>query len=525
MAQNNCPVIQTEHAGVFSLKGIPLQTTAPKILVNMNRFFERYVLQPTLLEGSAPFITSKVSSIHDKTIRGVLANWRKGMAMSTPGQHHRAQPFRVQCKIDSFRADQIKRIIMTMYAQNIPPLAADIYKTFMDQVKAEEEHQRTTSGEDVIPFKCSEKTFRLILHRLGFKFGRINTRDVLLMRLDIVNWRGKNISEMRKNRQSEQPMKVIWLDETWIDPNGRTGKAWVPKNPKNYRERSQYSYQKHKVSRDPRIIVLNAGGEDGYIEGAMQVYKVSKRDVTGDYHDNVNADVFIKWFENLLDILDRTGHKYIIVTDNAPYHGRAEVPKCTARKAELYNWLKANLGDKETLKPEKAYKRPELWSMVKAKKKSSEFYVIDRMAAARGHRVLRLPPYNCDLSPIEFCWKDLKHEVRKLNVRQTLDDVIQLAKTVMSTYHKAKWQKHIAHVIRLEDEYWRADGFYDEFCETNRERLIISINDDDDDFVSYGNADYETVPISPSVVTSVVHDELPGYTIGDEHDPGSIFDD
>lgn len=62
------------------------------------------------------------------------------------------------------------------------------------------------------------------------------------------------------------------------------------------------------------MIVLNAGGEDGFVEGAMEVFPVHKRDAQGDYHDNINSEAYTKWFRKLLDMLRPTGHKYIIVS-------------------------------------------------------------------------------------------------------------------------------------------------------------------------------------------------------------------
>lgn len=236
--------------------------------------------------GSSLQLTSAVTTASPGVISKVLSSARSG-TIATPGKY-RNRKSQIMCQIDSFKADQIKRIIQKSYADNKPPLASDIHKTFMDQVKTEEELLRTT-GKAVVPFTCHEKTFRKILHTLGFKYGRINTRDVLLMRPQIVTWRGKYLSEMRKNRNSPEPMEIVWLDgrehfrhsytdthihlvitdsmilkptETWIDTNARTGKAWIMKNPKDYRERSLYSFQKNKVARGPRIIVLNAGKSD-----------------------------------------------------------------------------------------------------------------------------------------------------------------------------------------------------------------------------------------------------------------------
>ena len=38
-------------------------------------------------------------------------------------------------------------------------------------------------------------------------------------------------------------------------------------------------------------------------------------------------------------------------------------------------------------------------------------YVVDELALKRGITVLRLPPYHCELNPIELVWAQVKGEV------------------------------------------------------------------------------------------------------------------
>ena len=38
-------------------------------------------------------------------------------------------------------------------------------------------------------------------------------------------------------------------------------------------------------------------------------------------------------------------------------------------------------------------------------------YKVDEFLKKKGHEVLRLPPYHCDLNPIEFIWGILKNRV------------------------------------------------------------------------------------------------------------------
>ena len=64
------------------------------------------------------------------------------------------------------------------------------------------------------------------------------------------------------------------------------------------------------------LIILHAGGEDGWIEGADLVLQSKKG--TGDYHDEMNAERFEEWFRDQ-PILNLK-HNSLIVTDNTSYH-------------------------------------------------------------------------------------------------------------------------------------------------------------------------------------------------------------
>ncbi|CAH4034426.1 unnamed protein product [Pieris brassicae] len=53
-------------------------------------------------------------------------------------------------------------------------------------------------------------------------------------------------------------------------------------------------------------------------------------------------------------------------------------------------------------------------------------YVIDEMAKAAGVEVLRLPPYHCELNPIELVWADVKGYVARNNTTFKMVDVKKL---------------------------------------------------------------------------------------------------
>ena len=79
------------------------------------------------------------------------------------------------------------------------------------------------------------------------------------------------------------------------------------------------------------------------------------------------------------------------------------------------------------------------------------------MASARGHSVLRTPPYHPELQPIEICWAVVKNHVANHNdcsmasVRRFLEEGFKkvTTRTLKGIFKEVKKQ---------EDTYWREDS-------------------------------------------------------------------
>ena len=88
-------------------------------------------------------------------------------------------------------------------------------------------------------------------------------------------------------------------------------------------------------------------------------------------------------------------------------------------------------------------------------------YELDRLAQARGHRILRTPQYHPELQPIEACWAVVKH-----HGAATCDDTAKgLRAHVAEGFNKvtpATCQSAVADVRTEEDRYWREDMEDDE---------------------------------------------------------------
>lgn len=114
-----------------------------------------------------------------------------------------------------------------------------------------------------------------------------------------------------------------------------------------------------------------------------------------------------KWLvEQLLPNIEKNS---LIILDNASYHSKIEnkIPTTSTRKSDVIEWLLYN-----NITHDPTVTKTELLQLAK-QHKEKEIYVIDEIARAHGHEILRLPPYYCQLNPIELIWAQIKTEVRK----------------------------------------------------------------------------------------------------------------
>lgn len=54
----------------------------------------------------------------------------------------------------------------------------------------------------------------------------------------------------------------------------------------------------------------------------------------------------------------------------------------------------------------------ELFELIKAAAPPQNLFRIDQMLRLADHTVLRLPPYMCELNPIELIWSQIKGYIR-----------------------------------------------------------------------------------------------------------------
>ncbi len=211
-----------------------------------------------------------------------------------------------------------------------------------------------------------------------------------------MEWRHRYLRAIRKHRRDQR--NIIYTDETWVNSGHVRQKVWQDSTVQSTRQAFLEGLStgvKNPNGKGKRLIVVHAGSKDGFVPGAELIFQANKAD--GDYHGEMTARTYEQWFQRQL--LPNIPPNSIIVMDNAPYHSAQEelCPRRGWKKADIQAWL-----TKKNVNWSKDMIISELLELVEPLRQRYSEKRIDKLAKNAGHEILRLPPYHCELNPIEL---------------------------------------------------------------------------------------------------------------------------
>lgn len=251
-------------------------------------------------------------------------------------------------------------------------------------------------------FNGSREHLRKILHSLGFSYKKCKTdRSALMEKPSIAAKREQYLKIIMENRNlpPELQKEIIYLDERYIHSSYKLKKCWQSVDIKGV---------KQNIAKGKRYIIVHAGSEKGFVPNALLIFSGTNKNE--DYHSEMNKTNFTKWVTEKL--IPNVTEPSIIVMDNAPYHSVVvnKTPTSATKVAEIKLWLVQN-----NVQFSHSLRKPELLMLVK-RHKPDPIYEIDQILGDHGHTVVRLPPYHCDLNPIELIWGIAKHKIASVNI-------------------------------------------------------------------------------------------------------------
>ena len=409
---------------MISIRGKPLTPEFKKNVVSVKQYFDRNKFKPS--EPSTKR-TADALGIGQATVKRVMAGYNRDPSLLNEPAKMRGRPAHA---VSASHQESVRAFIRSANKNGEYITLASIRDFLKDE-----------SGDESFHVATLART----LNRWGFEFGQ-GTRSQHLKEKDhVIAARQRYIRKKRDNRAPGVDANTIrpevYLDESYVNKNHSNDFIWY--------SGEDGPWVQKPTGKGERLIIINAITSSGWVPGAKLIFKSTRR--TGDYHGQMNWDLFKKWFTEML--LPNIPGNSLIVMDNAPYHNilsehSSPTPSCSKKK--IRDWLEQN----------KIYCRddclkPELVEILK-KTAPEPVYAIDEIAKSYGHEVIRTPPYHPELQPIETCWGIVKNHIAR-NCDFTMKNLIKQLDKGFEKVTAKTCSNIIAKVRKVEDEFWADD--------------------------------------------------------------------
>lgn len=451
-----------------------LSSREKDIVSNVSDFFERERDQNQRRHVSNVVKrTAEACDVSERTVKRCRRRSREGIYRdggASDAEVERPAQGRPKIEVDDFLKTQIRQVVHSYYRDKVYPSVHMVYV-------------RCRASIADFP-DMSETTLWRVMKTMKFRYRKRKgeARKIVCERADIVAWRHRFLRRLRQVRAAGRPL--VFLDETWVNAHHTVSKAWYDDSGEPVAVAAgPTGPPEAPTGKGKRLIVLHAGGDAGWVPTCEDVF-VGKKN-TNDYHDEMNGEHFEDWWTTKL--LPNLQPATVIVMDNAPYHtvmtDETRSPSTKAKKAELQEWLTAH-----QVPYEDNMIKAELWQLIRMHK-PRPVYRVDELATAQGFEVLRLPPYHCDLNPIELIWARVKNRVAKYNTTFKLADVKRLTEDSLRVLNAHDWQEVIRHTQAVADRYWQVDALQDE----EAAELVIVLGEDSSEDSSADDEEDEEV--------------------------------
>lgn len=380
--------------------------------------------------------------------------------LKSPGKHRKYDEKR-KMNVDDFDRAVIKRIIENFYLvqKTVPTI-----KKLLPVLRSD------------IGFQWSATSLRRLLLAMGFRFRQCaNKRVALIEKTEIVFWRVRYLRSIRKFREEGRP--IFFLDETWADSNLTHRRCWQNEDVRGVLTSTSGSH---------RFIITHIGSKDGFLPECSLVFKAGQ--TSGDYHGQMNAENFERWMETT--VVPKLPANSIIVMDNAPYHSKIldKPPSKNALKKDMMEWLQ-----RKGIACDMSLRKVELHDLIKTHSPPQKQYRVDQKLRLSGHTVLRLPPYMCELNPIELVWAQIKKYVRDRNTTGDMSQahLKELIDEAINSITPEFWKRCVEKIISIEEEYWERDAALDVTVDELIIRVSDSSSEESDNYEESDESDFD----------------------------------
>ncbi|CAI6371585.1 unnamed protein product [Macrosiphum euphorbiae] len=432
-------------------RGKPVSSQSRLMIVNCYK--TQLKKNPNLTVREARICISKELGIGQRTVSAVISEYNSRKTVTSPSKSRNKKS--LKDKLDDIQLNTVRRHIHSFWFNKTIPTLDKILQVVKD--------------DDSLP-DISRMNLHRLLKFMDFVYTKRSRNSALIEKDEIVLWRRRYLLNILKYR--EEGRTIYYLDETWVNAGDCTSKTWVDKTIKSPRDaflQGLTTGSQNPSGKGKRLIVLHIGSKDGFVPGGLLCFESKK---TTDYHEEMNGETFYNWMTNILPLLKENS---VIVMDNAPYHSmkKEKIPCTNTKKQDIIKWLeeKGQVIDRPMV-------IPELLEMVNKIKPQFDKYVIDELVKTHNRKILRLPPYHCELNPIELAWASVKGHVKSNNTTYKLCDVkTLLMEGIERENEKNMWPNFIKHTNEQEEKFAKIDFIVDNMLTAETERVTMTVGD------------------------------------------------
>jgi len=362
-----------------SIQGKPLTLEVKRVVVSVKQYFDSIKISP---KKASTKRTADAIGIGEATVKRIMASYNRDPKSLENSIKMRGRPSHL---VGESNQELVRHYIRTAN-KNGEYITLNNIKIFLKENTFDEAFHIATLSRT--------------LNRWGYEFGKGTRSQHLKEKNHVIVARQKYLRAMKENRNKDGSIirNEIYLDESYVNKNHSNDFIWY------FGEDGPW-VQKPTGNGD-RLIIINAISCNGWIEGAKLVFKSSRK--TGDYHGQMNWDLFKKWFVEML--LPNIPNNSIIIMDNASYHNKlseTSPPTYLSAKSKIIEWL-----NNKKIEFKNDLLKPELIEILN-KENPIPVFEIDEIARKHGHKILRTPPYHPELQPIEVCWGVVKNHIAR----------------------------------------------------------------------------------------------------------------
>lgn len=408
----------------MAIQGKPLSPEYKKAVVAVKGYFDRTKKDADEKKLNSIERTAHALEVGVATVNRIMAEYNRNPSSIEIDQFQRGHPPRI-----------ITESLQTLTRDYVRAANYEGKHITLDMLS---KHLSEYNKENTF----SIRTLGRALDRWGFTFGK-GTRSQHLKEKDhVIAARRRYLREMRANRKGNKIVRPeVYLDESYVNKNHSNDFIW-------YLEEDGPLVQK-PTGKGERLIIINAITKNGWVPGAKLVFKSTRK--TGDYHGQMNHDLFTKWFKEKL--LPNIPKNSLIIMDNASYHkvlSEHSDPISSSKKEVIADWLRKNGVpiSEDCLKAELVE--------ILEKIATAPTYILDEIATEHGHRILRTPPYHPELQPIETCWGVVKNKIGR-NCDFTMAGLQKHLGLAFNCVTAKTCSGIIRKVKIIEDKFWDED--------------------------------------------------------------------